>query len=135
MPEIFQTWLIINFKSQHIGLICLCKDETGYSFDPGEVTITEVSRDYGEGTNTIVWTDPNNYDPIQNLISKEYVVYYATEDNLNYFNTAGTTTDLSYEAYIYSGDADKVFYYKVVTKYTKLFCRFISWESSLFLEE
>lgn len=92
--------------------------ETGYAFDPEEVTITEITRDYEENENTIVWTDPNDYDPIQNIASKEYIVYYATEDNLDYFNAAGTTSNLSYEHYIYSGDEDKVFYYKIVIKYT-----------------
>ncbi|MCK5168972.1 MAG: hypothetical protein KAQ75_03755, partial [Bacteroidales bacterium] len=35
-----------------------------------------------------------------------------------YFNAAGTTSNRSYEHYIYSGDEDKVFYYKIVIKYT-----------------
>ena len=89
--------------------------ETGYAFDPEEVTITEVTRDYTESENIIIWTDPNNYDPIQNLIRKEYIVYYATEDDLDNFRKAGNTTDLSYEHYVY---ADEVYYYKVETNYT-----------------
>ena len=92
--------------------------ETGYAFDPEEVTITEITRDYEESENTIIWTDPNDYDPIQNLVSIDYYIYYATEDNLENFNSAGTTSNLSYEHHIYSGEVDKVFYYKIVTNYT-----------------
>ncbi len=92
--------------------------ETGYAFDPEEVTITEVSRDYEESENTIIWTDPNNYDPIQNIANKEYIVYYATEDYLDNFHEAGRTSDLSYEHHISSFNVDKVFYYKIVIRYT-----------------
>lgn len=93
--------------------------ETGYAFDPNEVTITEVTRNYTESENIIVWTDPNNYDPIQNIVRKEYIVYYATESGLNYdyFHQVKTTTDLSCEHYV---NDDEVYYYKIVTKYTYL---------------
>lgn len=89
--------------------------ETGYSFDPEEVIITEVSRNYTESENLITWTDPNDYDPIQNIVRKEYIVYYATEDNLDYFRQVKTTTDLSCEHYV---NDERVYYYKVKTNYT-----------------
>ncbi len=89
--------------------------ETGYAFDPEEVTITEVTRDYAESENLIIWTDPNDYSPIQNIVLKQYLVYYATEDNLDNFHKAGNTTNLSYKHYV---DADEVYYYKIVTYYT-----------------
>ncbi len=89
--------------------------ETGYAFDPDEVTITEVTRNYTESENLIVWTDPNDYSPIQNIIRKYYEVLYATENDLNNFRTVETTTDLSCEHYV---DADEVYYYKVKTGYT-----------------
>ncbi len=94
--------------------------ETGYAFDPKKATITEVTRDYEKSENLIVWTDPNDYDPIQNLVSKEYILYSTTEDNLTNFRKLTTTTNLSYKNYINSYDVDKVFYYKIVTKYTYL---------------
>lgn len=89
--------------------------ETGYAFDPEEVIITEVTRDYTESENLIIWTDPNDYDPIQNIVIKEYIIYYATENNLDYFQKLKSTYDLSCEHYV---DANEVYYYKIVTNYT-----------------
>lgn len=92
--------------------------ETGYAFDPEEVTITEVTRDYEESENTIIWTDPNDYDPIQNIATKEYIVYYAEENYLDNLHEAGRTSNLSYEHHISSYNVDKVYYYKIVIRYT-----------------
>ncbi|MCD4833247.1 MAG: hypothetical protein K8R31_05590 [Bacteroidales bacterium] len=92
--------------------------ETGYAFDPEEVTITEVTRNYEESENTIIWTDPNDYEPIQNIVTKEYIVYYAEENYLDNDYEASSTAYYSYQHSIPSWCADKVLYYKIVIKYS-----------------
>ncbi len=91
---------------------------TGYSFKPEEAEIISITRDYEESENLIVWNDPNDYTNIQNIVYVSYDIYAANEENLDYFYEIGSTSDLSYEHYIYGYDVDKVFYYKIVTNYT-----------------
>ena len=94
--------------------------ETGYAYDPQSIDFTEITRDYGSSTNEISWTDPNDYESLQNVESVEYYVYYADENYPENFSSVGNTTDLSIDHYISSYNVDKVFIYKVITKITYL---------------
>jgi hypothetical protein len=96
--------------------------ETGYAYDPEEVTITEISRDREKNKITITWTDPNEDGSLSNLVYKEYKIYKADSDYPESFDHIGNTTNLSYEdSYI---NKDKVYYYKVAIYYQYHVVRF-----------
>ncbi|PLX10786.1 MAG: hypothetical protein C0597_16200 [Marinilabiliales bacterium] len=92
--------------------------ETGYSFVPDEIEIISITRDNENNTNKIVWNDPNDYSNIQNITTIEFDIYSATEDNLDNFSKVGSSYNLNYNHYLGMYDTDKVYYYKIVAKYT-----------------
>jgi len=92
--------------------------ETGYTFVPEEIEILSITRDNENNKNNIVWNDPNDYTNIQNITALEFDVYVATEDNLENFNKVGSTYNLNYNHFLGIDNTDKIYYYKIVAKYT-----------------